>query len=239
MPAGRSRMGRNTPTTQGSSRAPVSSKAERTSTLAGISKAGISKGVLARTAARMRSQPRNRISVTPTNPHTHTPSIAMGVQSTGPGAEGTNDRVSANGWVICSIVDETVSVAIFSAARVHCRWLPRLISSENGTKNLNDALNHNQKRTWARFLRSASVSSPAATAKSVDCQRWLVHVSLLSCIRIYYCIVEKPQEKSIAAVGYHAKAGESPCFLTKRPPSSPAPPPESAKPSPGYSPPKG
>ena len=26
----------------------------------------------------------------------------------------------------------------------HCKWLPKLISSANGTKNLNDALNHSQ-----------------------------------------------------------------------------------------------
>ena len=60
------------------------------------------------------------------------------------GAVDVNDRVSGNGWVTCTIVNETACVAIVFAAGAHSRWLPRLISNENGTKNFNDALSHNQ-----------------------------------------------------------------------------------------------
>jgi len=54
--------------------------------------------------------------------------------------DGASGKVPGNGWVICTIVNETEGVAIFAAAGAHFRWLPRLISSENGTKNLSDAL---------------------------------------------------------------------------------------------------
>jgi hypothetical protein len=40
-------------------------------------------------------------------------------------------------------VNETACVAIVFAASAHPRWLPRLLSKENGTKNFNDAVNHN------------------------------------------------------------------------------------------------
>jgi hypothetical protein len=53
--------------------------------------------------------------------------------------------VPVNGRAICAIVNDTVSGAIIFVAGAHVSSLPpRLSSSENGTKNLNDALNHNQ-----------------------------------------------------------------------------------------------
>src|SRR5580658_8162630 len=136
MPAGKSRTGRNKPTMPGSSK-PAE---ERTST-----GAGISKGELARTAARMRSQLRSNASAIAANPNTHTPQIARGTQCMVPCAGGTNDAVPVNGWVTCTIASETVSGEIVFVAGAHVSSLPpRLSSSENGTKNLNDALNHSQ-----------------------------------------------------------------------------------------------
>jgi hypothetical protein len=58
--------------------------------------------------------------------------------------DGASGKAPGNGCVICTIVNETEGAAIFAAAGAHARWLPKLINNENGTKNLNDALNHNQ-----------------------------------------------------------------------------------------------
>src|SRR6266446_7062717 len=175
MPAGKSRMGRTNPATPGSN----SPGEERTSTVAGMSIV-----VLACTAARMRSHPRNRISATLANPHAHTPRIDRGTQLRVSRVDSAGGKVSGKGWLICIIVNETagaaIRVAIFWAAGAHCRWLPRVISSANGARNLNDALNHSQWRTWAPFLRKATVRRPAATANTVDCQTWLVNSPIIS-----------------------------------------------------------
>ena len=139
MPAGKRSTGRNNPTTPGSSRPGE----ERTSTAAGSSKS-----VLARTAARMRSQSLSRISMIAANPHAQTARIAMETQSRAPCGDGAGGRAPENGWLICAILKEIAGAAIraatFWAAGAHSRWLPRLISSEKGTKNLSEALSHKQ-----------------------------------------------------------------------------------------------
>src|SRR5258708_153648 len=113
--------------------------------------AGMSMGALARIAARMRSQPRNRISATLANPQAHTPRIAMRTQSRVPRGDGAGGKAPGNGWLMGIIVNETaraaICVATFWAAGVHCRWLPRVMSRANGMRNLSDALNHSQWRT--------------------------------------------------------------------------------------------
>ena len=72
----------------------------------------------------------------------------MAAQSRVSRVDCASGKVSGNGWLICTIVNDTeggaICVAIPLAAGAHSRWLPRLISSENGTKNLSDAPNHNQ-----------------------------------------------------------------------------------------------
>jgi hypothetical protein len=78
------------------------------------------------------------------NPDAHTARIAMRVQSVVALVDGCSGTAPGNGWLICAIVNETAGVANFAAAGDHSRWLPRLISKVNGTKNLRDALNHNQ-----------------------------------------------------------------------------------------------
>ena len=81
--------------------------------------AGRSIGTLERTAARMRSQSRKRISAMVPNPHAHTPSTAMGAQSLLPRVGGATGNVSGNGWAICTIVNDTAGTAIFWAAGAH------------------------------------------------------------------------------------------------------------------------
>src|SRR5579862_691335 len=134
MPVGNSKTAWNSPTTPGSSRPGD----KRTSTVVESSK-----GVLEHTAALMRSHVLNRISEITPNPHTHTPRIAIRVQSVVRGSERTNDTVSGNGWVIRTIMNEAACVAILFGG-AHPRWLPRLISKENGTKNFKDATSHKQ-----------------------------------------------------------------------------------------------
>ena len=101
-------------------------------------------GLLTRTAARMRSQPRSRSSAVATNPHAQTVSIAMGTQSRVVVVAGASRKFAGIGWVICTIVKETTGVVICFPAGAQFRWLPRVISNENGTRNLNEALNHIQ-----------------------------------------------------------------------------------------------
>jgi hypothetical protein len=73
----------------------------------------MSTGVLARTAAQMRRQPRSRISATLANPPAQTARKAMGTQSRGPGADGAGGKVSwGNGSAICTIVNETAGGVI-------------------------------------------------------------------------------------------------------------------------------
>src|SRR5688572_19408075 len=51
------------------------------------------------------------------------------------------------------------------------RYSPGQTNTEKGTRNFTDAASQMKKRTFAPFLRNASVSSAAARAHSVDCQR--------------------------------------------------------------------
>ena len=55
----------------------------------------------------------------------------------------------------------------------HPRRLPIPASNENGTRNLNEAVTQSQCRVRARLVLKSRVNSPAAAAKTVDCQRWL------------------------------------------------------------------
>jgi hypothetical protein len=57
--------------------------------------------------------------------------------------EGTKDTVSGNGWVNWTMVDEATGIAARGVG-AHSMWLPRLISNENGSRNLIDALNQSQ-----------------------------------------------------------------------------------------------
>ena len=100
-------MGRNSPTTPGSSRLGE----ERTST-----GAGMSIGVLERMVARMRRQPQDRMSAIAPNPNSHTPRIASGTQSAvAPVLGGADGKALGNGCVICTIVNEIAGAAIFFA----------------------------------------------------------------------------------------------------------------------------
>ena len=173
-------MGRNNPTTPGSSRPGE----ERTATMDGMSI-----GVLARIAARMRSQPRTRISTTPENPHAQPPRMAIGTQSRVPCAAGASASVSGNGRLISTIVDEIEIAAIFCTAGAELTWLPRPISNANGIRNLNDALSHNPYRTWALLFLKTRVSSATTSANTVDCQRWLLKSPIISiCASFLPCV---------------------------------------------------
>ena len=44
----------------------------------------------------------------------------------------------------CLIANKTAGATVFFAGAAHSRWLPRLISNENGMRNLIDALSHSQ-----------------------------------------------------------------------------------------------
>jgi hypothetical protein len=112
---------------------------ERSRTSAGISTFGIFSALLARTAALMRCQPRHRNQAIALSPHNQRPKSAAPGQSRtcAVGNVGTAGGASVNGWLICTIVDETDDVAVlFTGKR-----LPRPISNANGMKNLSDALN--------------------------------------------------------------------------------------------------
>src|SRR5262245_39348929 len=109
MPVGKSRIGRRNPTTPGSSRPGD----RQTWAFVGIATVGISTGVLARTAARIRRQARNRINAIAPNPHIHRPTISRGRQSTVVrDVKGVEALTLGNGSVIFSIVNETEGVAI-------------------------------------------------------------------------------------------------------------------------------
>jgi hypothetical protein len=54
------------------------------------------------------------------------------------------------------------------------------VSNAKGIRNLSEAPIHSQYRTCALFTRNASVSSAAAPAKIVDCQRWEARASVIS-----------------------------------------------------------
>lgn len=131
--------GRKNPTMPGSKR----QGEERISTTAGICI-----GELARTAARRRSQPRNRINNRVAKPDTHKRRIAKEVQLIAWVAEGAETRVLENGRTTCAtsndIIGGAIPVAIFLATIAPHRLLPSLISGANGTRNLTDALSHNQ-----------------------------------------------------------------------------------------------
>jgi hypothetical protein len=133
MPAGTNRIGRHSPTTPGS----ISPCDERIS-----APAAMSIDVLARTAARMRSQPRSRMHAMTANPHAHTASRAPGFQSVELEAEGTYGIVSGNGSAIWTASVERAGTA--GAAGPHSTRFPRPINRPNGSTNLTDALNHNQ-----------------------------------------------------------------------------------------------
>ena len=81
----------------------------------------------------------------------------MAAQSRWPRVDGASRRASGNGRLICTIVDETAGAAIFCAAGDQLKWLPRLINNENGRRNLNDAVSHNQNRIPARLFRKTMV----------------------------------------------------------------------------------
>src|SRR5580693_6934127 len=107
------------------------------------------RGVLARKATRMLSQPRNRSSAIPANPHAQIPKIAITAQSRAPGVEG----VDGNGRLNSTTAEEIAGAAIFRATAADATWLPRLISMANGTRNLIDAVSHELNRIWAPLLR--------------------------------------------------------------------------------------
>src|SRR5215510_13058761 len=134
-------------------------------------------GLPARRTALMQRQSRSRTAAMIANPHAQTPRIAIGIQSrlrTAADAAGCG-LSSGKGWLTWSIADTAGGVAFFAAGASSQR-LPRLISRLNGNRNLSDAQSHSPKRTCARFLRKATVNSPAAAANTVDCQRWFASV---------------------------------------------------------------
>ena len=100
--------------------------------------------MLERTVARTRIHPRSLMSATAATPDAHTPQSARAPQSRVVCVEGVGAGTLRNGSLTCKIVLETAGAASFCAAGAHSRWLPRLISSENGSRNLQDALNHSQ-----------------------------------------------------------------------------------------------
>jgi hypothetical protein len=55
--------------------------------------------------------------------------------------EGIDEETLGNGCAICIIVNEAVALC---AMGDHPRWLPRTVSSVNGTRNLSEALSHSQ-----------------------------------------------------------------------------------------------
>jgi hypothetical protein len=78
------------------------------------------------------------------NPHPQMPRIIIETQSRVFAVEGANDTVSGNGLVNWTTADETTGVTIIRAGGAKSSWLPRLISNQNGIRNLIDALNHSQ-----------------------------------------------------------------------------------------------
>ena len=98
--------------------------------------------MLARTAARTRDHPRNRISTTPANPQAHTIG-GQGTRERGATGKSVSGRGSANP----TILTVTAAGAIFSTMAGLGVWLPKLISSAKGIKNFTNATNHSQYRT--------------------------------------------------------------------------------------------
>jgi hypothetical protein len=114
-------------------------------------------------------------------PQSHRLISVGGIQLTGTGAAGDEATIGAfaRGWLNSSIVKDNDGGGAGGAVR-HCTWLPKAISSENGTRNFTDAANHNVCRVRAWFWRSASVTRVTTHAKMVDCQRWLAKAGIIA-----------------------------------------------------------
>jgi hypothetical protein len=69
--------------------------------------------------------------------------IQLGSAGAGDGAVTVADPTSRNGWPICVITDENAGDAVV-VANLHGSALPIVTSSEKGSRNLIDALNHSQ-----------------------------------------------------------------------------------------------
>lgn len=81
-----------------------------------------------------------------------------------------------NGWLTASTTSVMSGGAMLREDR-QPNSLPIATSAANGMRNFTDAASQTPYRTWARLFRNASVRSPAAPRKTVDCQRWLPTIS--------------------------------------------------------------
>ena len=162
MPSGSSKTGRKTPKTAGSG-----NEGDDT-VLSGNS--GYT-GVPAATADLIRRQRIHQEQAIPRNPHTQTHtritgnSLAAGVANTG-GEIGE----AVNGRPTLLTTESRPDAAVPGTGR-HRMLSPSPTSRENGTRNLHIATSQTACLTRAGFLRSARVSKPATTAKSVDCHK--------------------------------------------------------------------
>src|ERR1700730_3570842 len=77
-----------------------------------------------------------------------------------------------NGWLMLCTVRRTVGVLISGDQPI---WRPTATRSENGIRNLTDAISQTRWRIRAWFSLRSSVSSPANPAKTVDCHKWLAN----------------------------------------------------------------
>ena len=95
----------------------------------------------------MRRQPRIRIQTIPANPIAQTPKIATVAHDRVLLTGGDCGNRSENGWLTCTIANDTEEAGIEETLFVtgaQSTRLPRTNSRENGTRNLIDALNHSQ-----------------------------------------------------------------------------------------------
>src|SRR5262245_23300410 len=145
MSAGRSRMGRQIPTTPGSSSPGV----DRIGTppgrgIAGSQDGSASNGALAATAARMRLHCRHLIAATAAKPNAQMPPATAGIQfiveARAAAAAGPDVlEVSVNGSIMKDTTGAAFDAGAGIATRIHTSGAARIISAENGTRNLTDA----------------------------------------------------------------------------------------------------
>lgn len=91
----------------------------------------------------MRRRPFKRVNAIARNPHVHKPASTTSLQSALGSLNGW-EKTSPTGVIAKPRAGVAIGAATLCATGAQAKWRPRLINNEKGTKNLNDALNHNQ-----------------------------------------------------------------------------------------------